>query len=631
MSIRNRMALWVIVVITFFLVICNSVIFSFFKWTLEEKIVSTQQSIIYSNQNTLDYFFESINQAYLQLTGDRVFGQTLSKEYEPFTLEEYEARQRLTEQFSQIISSLISADEYVYTNALFLNDSMNMTEGFRPMELDDRSPKNVSGVYKNTMVKNSDWYKNAMNNPERFYVFLNNNEFSMAHKVNNVFYTGDSLGDGLGALLITLDYQKLEKIFKLSGNSENSSFLLLSPDNVVLYKDKTGPVPISKESIDELVMRDALSNDFSNNKSQVVTMDGQKYIVNLSYTKWDLCLLFLTPFSDITNQLWPMVYFTVFVSVAILISCVATLLAVTRALTRPIVQLSERMSSINDSRAVDFDALKNVSNDEVGILYRSFSELLSRINRLILDVREQTTQKKEAELKALQAQINPHFVFNAMDVVNWIALSRGQDDIADIVNTIAAIMRYSIKEPDAMVMLSNELQNVQDYLSIQFLRYPSRIKYETDIPEGLENMPIPKFVLQPLVENSIQHGIKDSQSDISIIIKIRAEGTHLLINVMDNGCGCDVNMLNDFLANKPSNLKVSNGFGLRNVNERLQLRFPQSSGLVYTFNEDGYFTAIIRLMYDLQNLPQQLQSDENSNPTLEADQKSSSSMEIEPT
>ena len=177
-------------------------------------------------------------------------------------------------------------------------------------------------------------------------------------------------------------------------------------------------------------------------------------------------------------------------------------------------------------------------------------------------------------------------MLNAMNAVNYMALARGEDDIAATVDSIANLMRYSITEPDRLVTMSTELDNIREYIAVYVLRFRQDIRLEMLPGLDASQVVIPKFTLQPLVENSIRHGI--TRQDPGIVIRIQAQETDtgICIEVTDTGRGADARLLNDYLEYRDVDLKVTHGFGIRNVNERLQLRFGPGCHLQYA-NYDG--------------------------------------------
>ena len=259
-------------------------------------------------------------------------------------------------------------------------------------------------------------------------------------------------------------------------------------------------------------------------------------------------------------------------------------LILSNGISRPVVGLTQKLDQIQDIREVTWTG--GGGPREIRQLGESFGGLIRCVNDLIQEVTCKEELRRESDLRALQAQINPHFMLNAMNTVNYMALERGEDDIAEKVNSIASLMRYSITEPDCMVTVSTELDNIREYISIHTLRFRQKIQLE--VLPGLwpEQVTIPKFTLQPLVENSIHHGMTRRDAGIRISIRLREECDRVLLEVTDSGVGADAALLNAYLEHRDVKLSVHHGFGIRNVNERLKLSLGDASGLKY-INHNG--------------------------------------------
>ena len=154
-------------------------------------------------------------------------------------------------------------------------------------------------------------------------------------------------------------------------------------------------------------------------------------------------------------------------------------LLLSRGIPRPVVQLTRKIESIEDPRTVDLAAFSGLTGPpEIRRRNTSFGNLIRRVNRLTGQIQKAAEQRRISELRALQAQMNPHFVLNAMNTVNYMALMRGQDDIAATVDSIASLMRYSITDPDKLVSIHTEVENLREYISIYTLRFRQEIRLE---------------------------------------------------------------------------------------------------------------------------------------------------------
>jgi sensor histidine kinase YesM len=213
--------------------------------------------------------------------------------------------------------------------------------------------------------------------------------------------------------------------------------------------------------------------------------------------------------------------------------------------------------------------------DEIGELARGFNNMLDKINNLIAKVYQEEDKKREAELKALQAQINPHFLYNTLNTIRWMAVIQKADNISKMIVSLIKLLELSGKRVGKFISIEQELEHAQNYIYLQKIRYNDKFEVEYDIDENLLKYKIIKFVLQPIIENAIFHGIepKDGSGTIKIIIS-KVEDM-IRFQVVDNGVGMDEKIDVD------KNRSFS-GLGIENVNERLIRNFGEDSKLIIT-------------------------------------------------
>ena len=235
--------------------------------------------------------------------------------------------------------------------------------------------------------------------------------------------------------------------------------------------------------------------------------------------------------------------------------------------------------------------------DELGYLGKCFNKMSLEIDTLVNRVYKEELTRKEAELKALQAQINPHFLFNTLESINWMAQLNNVPEIRDMVTSLGSIMEASIGKGNPLIPLKQELKYVDSYILIMKNRYGERLSYETEIDENLIRQQVPKLVLQPLVENAIYHGIDRSRKKGIIRLVVRKEEDSIYIEVMDNGKGMEreeLQLLNSkFQEVNPNYMLMGHrkGIGLENVNARIRLFFGPQYGLRVE-SEYGSYTKI---------------------------------------
>ncbi|REK74733.1 sensor histidine kinase [Paenibacillus paeoniae] len=288
----------------------------------------------------------------------------------------------------------------------------------------------------------------------------------------------------------------------------------------------------------------------------------------------------------------------VFTAVSILLSIIVSL-----RISRPIVSLAKTMRK---SHIHDFEMKSVQSRDEIGLLEAGYNFMMGRIKALIENEYQQQIEVKNAQLIALQAQINPHFLNNTLHMIGGMALTKGAPEIYRITHVIGDLLRYSIRsDDDQTVNLSEELAHTANYLFIQEQRFIGRCTVEMVAHEAAGDVRIPKFTLQPIVENAFEHGLQRKEGKWRLDVRIRIIGQRLVLMVKDEGLGMSVSKLAELRAELYGGERESypsrgdrterKGIGLQNVHARLQLRFGKQYG-VRMFSRSGIGTMVILTM-----------------------------------
>lgn len=566
-------------------------IYTLFQRNFKSEIMHYQQAAISMNTNMMVGFLDSIRQTTLKITGDEAIGGYLNTGDITDRLEQINLRQNMISRFSHYASGQTVGSHFFLKNTFFLNDRLPIASYFETQTLNGNPYISSSNIFANTLIKTEDWYKDLISSGESSNIFLDRetNSFCYAHIVKNNFYSGPYSQEGQGVLVLSIKAPDLTSSFSFHPISENSGYALFSRTGELLLMDN-GEQKLYKEAFD----RYGREKSFSSKNTK---LSKETYIMSLdSVNSYGLKVIFLTPYKDIQQQInGPLQLYQLIVFLIFLV-LMAAIYLISDRFTQPIIRMAKTIGTIHDTRTFSPKDLNFSKDKELVMLCDSFSKLIVHNNQLIQDIQKQTEQQLRYELRMLQAQINPHFIFNAMDIISWMALSKNEDSIAEIVSSIANLMRYSIIEPDKMVPLSEELQNIREYINIQQLRRDPRLKLSIDTCEDLNTIYVPKFTVQPLIENSIAHGLDSTSNDIHILVAVTRENNKIILDVTDDGLGCDPSRLNKFLDYaKNSKLEVSNGIGIRNINDRLRLNFPGSGKLSYYKNADGHLTAHIVL------------------------------------
>jgi len=230
---------------------------------------------------------------------------------------------------------------------------------------------------------------------------------------------------------------------------------------------------------------------------------------------------------------------------------------------------------------------------ETSKLAHAFNIMVGKIRELMWQIVQDQEQKRKSELNALQAQINPHFLYNTLDSIIWMAECNRNREVVQMTSALAKLFRASISKGEELVPVGTEIIHIENYLKIQKMRYKDKLDYHIDVDDAVKHYQTIKVILQPIVENAIYHGIKKKKGPGLITITAREEGTDLILQVSDNGIGMDKETLRMLLEPAPAG-REGRGVGVRNVHERLQLYFGKSYGLSFESRPGEGTTAFLR-------------------------------------
>ncbi len=248
-------------------------------------------------------------------------------------------------------------------------------------------------------------------------------------------------------------------------------------------------------------------------------------------------------------------------------------------ITEPIRKLSEATKQAGSG---EFEVRVQEGNDELAILNSNFNQMIEKIGNLVEDIRVEQINLRQAELKLLQAQINPHFLYNTLDSIIWLAEAGEKEQVVEMVSSLSDFFRTTLSKGRDYISLQEEEAHIRSYLKIQQFRYRDILEYDIRIPEELYQYSVLKLTLQPLVENALYHGIKNKRGIGHIRVSARKEQDSLVLSVQDDGIGMDRERLEEVRASmnrEEPGLDRTRGFGLFNVNQRLHLNYGPEYGL----------------------------------------------------
>ena len=393
-----------------------------------------------------------------------------------------------------------------------------------------------------------EWWSSQLNDEVQVQWLVNTEKPEIA-AVRNI-YDGRNR---TAVLCITLDYNKIFKPLKNIISDESGTMVLDQSQNIV-YRD---------ENIQDNDLADLRESD------KILEQISKEYVaVNSTSqnTGWKFYLY------KTKKSVEKSVYQMLFAEIPLIAGCVLIIfilgMAFSRLFTRKIELLTENMDQVNHgSREV---TVTSDAEDEVGVLIRSFRRMMGEIDRLISEVYENKIALKEFELKALTAQINPHFLYNSLSIINWMAIKSGQKEISKVTLDLSTFYRTALSKGEDMVTVENCIRNIEAYLSIQLVMHDNDFTVEWKIDPQVKAEKVPKLILQPVVENALEHGLDVKEEGDKILqLSFLDAGDAVLLRVEDNGMGMEQSVAESLVTYQ------AEGYGLKNVNDRICLLYGE--------------------------------------------------------
>jgi len=330
---------------------------------------------------------------------------------------------------------------------------------------------------------------------------------------------------------------------------------------------------------------------------RILALEKKQY-VTFAETRRGWTLVSWIPKGEVLKPARELIVGILFSSALLLLFSVFMVFFLSHRITKPLKMLQRKLGKIGSGSFVV--SVPVVRNDEIGELAMALNRMSKEIADLIQKNKEEENKRRLLQLQTLEYQINPHFLYNTLDSVNMLARKHNDTLIADIVTYLSRLFRISLNQGREMITVEEELRHVTYYLKIQEIRFVDQLYWEIQADDSLMRVRIIKFLLQPLVENSINHGIRKRSEPGYIYIRVWAEPDHLVLEVEDDGVGMDAERLeqvrqslNEWGEEHEQHL----GFGLRNVHQRIRLHYGPGYGLTINSEKNGGTTVTIRLPY----------------------------------
>ena len=451
---------------------------------------------------------------------------------------------------------------------------------------------------KNFKAEDEEWFVNALNKTENIH-------FTLPH-VQKMFEKGDNSYNWVismsraveitvggsteqAVLLIEMAYQGLEEVLDEVTLGNGGYIYLMDSNGDIIWHPKFELIASGRVKENNLVAAgydDGSREEVFNGTRQTVVTK------TVGYTGWKL--VGVIKGTGISLNMLKTRLFIVFVILLIIFIVILINSYISFRVTNPIRELEKSVKALEEGN-LDADIYMGGSY-EVQHLGKSVQDMKFRIKGLMQDIVNEHEEKRKSEFDSLQAQINPHFLYNTLDIIVWQIENEKQSEAVHTVTALARFFRLSLGKGKNIVTVRDEIDHVKNYLMIQHMRFKNKFDYEFDIAEDVLELPSLKLMLQPLVENAIYHGMEFMDGDGMIMVKAWRKEDELYLSVADNGLGMTEDKVEMILTGKStSGNGRGSGIGVKNVNERIKLYFGEAYGLTIDSEPDEGTTVIIHL------------------------------------
>lgn len=401
---------------------------------------------------------------------------------------------------------------------------------------------------------------------------------------------GKDVEHSKGVILFNIKDSFFQKILSNPTISNNGFLCLVSEDGIISYKKTEGKYEIKDAELQQNILQTTqasgqktISNEYGN--EMLIVYD------TLRINKWKIAAV--VPKDELLKKVSYIKYLILAVMFILYVIVIFFSNYLANIITKPIIQLTRKINTIEEGN-LDIE-FRELSRNEIGVLNRGIRDMIHRIKQLLMQIEKEQEKKRKAELAALQFQIRPHFLYNTLYSIKHLIEMDEKREASQMVSALSDFFRISISKGSEIIPVSQEIEHINHYFTIQELRYGDSFTYEIDLEPAILDFNIVKLTLQPLVENAIYHCIKNSRKKGHIRIKAFIQDDDCVIRIEDNGAGMAPEKL-DQINRSLTNMSTSEdgaGFGIYNVHMRLRLNYGMKYGLSYESSSETGTVVIV--------------------------------------
>jgi two-component system sensor histidine kinase YesM len=552
-SLRVKLGIIAIVLIAIPLMAISFTYSYTVKEIIKNKYTETAIQSVYETGEKLNFILEDIQEFTTVIISDSELLDMLDKK-----------SSYRTEEFNRVLRGFITSRDDIEVIDLVLADEYSYySVGAKKINRMERISKQLKDSTGQPL-----WLPTNSEEIEILSSKFKKNYFTLARKIIDF----NTLQD-YGYLLVDLEEVILEQAYSSLLDNENAEvFICDNNGKIISHSDKS---KIGSSINNEPYAKEVLSDGMGHSYVQYKTTIGKVAIYStIEKNGWKIIKTISTDY--LYREINRIQKYLIFGGIIYSLVIIFYILFFSFRYTEPMMRM---MSVIKRVEQGDLTARTEVqSNDEVGQLGQSLNNMIAEMQVLIDKLVREEQEKKEVELEALHAQINPHFLYNTLNTIKWMAKIQGNNGVSKAITSLVKLLRISINLSRDMISLREEIDYVKNYIVIQKLRFSKSVNIAYNIEDNCLDFSVPKLILQPIVENAFIYGMEDEQHELNIEVKAYMKENRLIIEIQDDGPGIEEEVLKNILTNDTDKTRFSK-VGLNNVNQRIKLYCGSDFGL----------------------------------------------------
>lgn len=565
LSLKKKLLFSYILIIVIPLVILGYYSYYYSSNTLYEKVVISSRESNEQIAKNIDSFLTSLSKISEFPSLDDTISSILRKDYSGSE-----------NRFVEILNDVEDANASLYKGVFYMNEYIGSVTVI-PNNMD--YVFNVSIIPKYTVSypdKSQEWFQDIIGAEAKAVVFGIHRDF-LQTEGEYVISVGRSIidpfsGECFGATIINVKVDKIKALWQDISLTEKSKFIVIDNKDNIIYGSGIGEPGKNISSLP------GFSKSIAKDGSTETVIDGEDVYLNIATSElYQWRVVSITPKDELFSEIYNIRNITFLLCIVLILISLSISTIIATGITKPVLMLKNSMKLVEKG---NLNVISSISGGEIGELSSSFNKMITEMRNLIQKIYEQETEKRDAEIIALQSQINPHFLYNTLNTIKWMAKIQGSSGIVNALGSLIELLTFASKNKGNLISIREELEQLNYYLDIMNLRFFDKFNVDYQIDDEAKKCMTLKFLLQPIVENAIIHGFEDLSDKGNITISIVKKDNRIIYDVTDNGKGMDQETIRKVLYREEHNFKKRfSKIGLYNVNKRIKLEFGDTYGV----------------------------------------------------